>query len=108
MTNPDLKGHSSFTHLRSTHSSILSEKRKQALNNIIISAENKLQFNEGPFNSKQSPKRSNPNGIVSEFMNSMFSDNQWTEVASAKQREKVVTLVSEYYGMQSNFSMSTS
>lgn len=103
MTNPYLKSHSSFTNLRSTHSSIMNEKRKQALNNIIVSAENKLQSPEGPFNSIQPPKKSNPHGIVAEFMNSMFSDNQWTEVASAEQRDKVVTLASEYYGMQSNF-----
>ena len=34
-------------------------------------------------------------------MSSLFSDNQWTQVASKEQLEKVVDIMSEYYGMTS-------
>jgi len=34
-------------------------------------------------------------------LSSLFSDNQWTQVASKDQLEKVVDIMSEYYGMTS-------
>ncbi len=33
-------------------------------------------------------------------MQSLFADQNWTKVASAKQFDKVVDLMSEYYGMK--------
>lgn len=33
-------------------------------------------------------------------MLSLFADQNWTKVASVKQFEKVVDLMSEYYGMK--------